>query len=278
MEKSGESALPTRPATVITGASTGIGRELALTAQGELVLVARSRDGLEALAGEIAGKGGVAHVLARDLSQPGNAQVLADFLKEKGLHCDVLVNNAGFGLIGRAASLEAREQLNMIDLNVRALTELTLAFLPGMLARGRGGVLNVGSVAGFLPGPNMAVYYATKAFVRSFSSALWEECRGKGVAISNLCPGPVATGFFARATGDASGPGGAGKTPKLFRMMPALTSRDVAKAGWSGFHAGKRTIIPGWTNKVAAVLGRLVPTRLLLGVVARAQKSRVEKV
>lgn len=263
----------TRPAIVVTGASSGIGRDLALTARGELVLTARSQEALEALAGEIRAAGGAAHVFSCDLSLPGAADGLAAYLAANGLHCDVLVNNAGFGLIGRADGLPRDGQVNMIDLNIRALADLTLAFLPGMLARGRGGVLNVASVAAFLPGPNMAMYYASKAFVRSFSSALWQECKGRGVTVTVLCPGPVATGFFARATGGAGGE--KNKVPRLFRMMPATTSRQVAEAGWTAFNARRRIVVPGLSNKLAAFMTRLVPPSVLLTLVARAQKARI---
>ncbi|HRJ69930.1 MAG TPA: SDR family oxidoreductase [Beijerinckiaceae bacterium] len=266
---------PTRPVIVVTGASSGIGRDLALTAKGELVLVARSAEVLAALAQEIAAAGGTAHVLALDLSDPGSTARLVDFLAASGLHCEVLVNNAGFGLIGRADGLDRDGQINMLDLNARSLADLTLAVLPGMLHRGRGGVLNVASVASFLPGPNMAMYYATKAFVRSFSNALWQECKGRGVTVTALCPGPVATAFFTRATGGAAhAKGPKKKIPLIFRLIPPTTSRDVALAGWAALAAGKHTIIPGPANRVAAAMTRFVPQRLLLAAVARFQKAR----
>lgn len=266
----------TRPATIITGASSGIGRDLALTARGEVVLAARSAAALDELAVEIGAAGGKAHAMALDLSEPGAADRLSAFLDEKGLHCEVLVNNAGFGLIGRAEALDRAEQLNMADLNMRSLADLTLVFLPGMLARGKGAIMNVASVAAFLPGPNMAMYYATKAFVRSFSAALWQECKGRGVTVTALCPGPVATAFFARATGAGpqSGSGRKKKVPLLFRIIPATTSRDVALAGWKALHSGRRTVIPGFGNRLVVALIRFLPTTLVLAAVSRFQKAR----
>lgn len=259
-----------RPAAVVTGGSSGIGLELARLAAAEMpvVLVARSATALHELGQDIAAKGGEAHVLALDLAQAGSGATVEAFLAERGLCCDILVNNAGYGLIGGAAELDRADQLGIIDLNIRALGDLALRFLPGMRARGRGGILNVGSVAGFLPGPNMAVYYASKAFVRSFSDALWEESRRAGVTVTSLNPGPVDTGFFARASGE-------GAKPKLMKAMRGVSAHDVARAGWRGFKAGKRSVVPGLTNQIATQLVRLVPTRLILTLVRRFQKARV---
>ena len=188
----------TRPATVITGASAGIGAELAkIFAAGghELVLVARREAALQALADEIAGAGGKqpqrpVHVLALDLGQPDAAVRIGEALAARDLAAQFIVNNAGFGLVGRAADLPRDEQLAMIDLNIRTLTELSLAFVDS-LSRERGGILNVASVAAFLPGPGMAVYYASKAFVVSLSEALHYELGQHGVRVTALCPGPV---------------------------------------------------------------------------------------
>ncbi len=258
-----------RPATIITGASAGIGRDLALLAakEAEVVLVARSGAALEALAAEIGAGGGKAHVLVLDLAVPDAADMVMAFMAGKGLCCDILVNNAGYGLIGAASHLDAKDQLGIVDLNVSVLTALSLAVLPGMVRRGRGGILNVASVASFLPGPNMAVYYASKAYVRSFSEALWEEARRSGVTVSALCPGPVATGFFERATYG-------GRKPALFENTRALSSASVAAIGWAGFKAGKRVVIPGWTNVLLAYTVPYLPSRLVLATVRRFQKGR----
>ena len=191
-----------RPVTLITGASAGIGAALAheFAAHGhELVLVARREQALNALADAIAAKGRTRPTVLRvDVARVDAAQSIADALARRGLEPDIVVNNAGFGLLGSADELDRAEQLAMIDLNVRALTDLSLRFIDS-LERRKGGILNVASVAGFLPGPGMAVYYATKAYVISFSEALHRELAPKSVRVTVLCPGPVPTEFQARA-------------------------------------------------------------------------------
>jgi short-subunit dehydrogenase len=258
-----------RPAIVVTGASTGIGRAIALVAaaEGELLLVARSLDKLDSLAREVAAAGGRSHALALDLTEPGAADVVARALAQRSLYCDVLVNNAGFGLNGPAAVLDRAAQLDLVDLNMRALTDLTLTFLPGMIARRRGGVIHMASVASYTPGPGMAAYYASKAYVRSFSEALWEECRGAGVTITAVCPGPVDTPFFARATGRR-------RKPRLFELLPGEDAASVARKGWRGFRAGRRVVIPGLAAKAAVLAARILPARLLLRVLRKLQKRR----
>lgn len=259
-----------RPAAVITGASDGIGAELArvFAAQGHHVaLVARRAERLEALADEIAGAGGSnPTVIALDLLAEGAADALAQALAAAGLAPHYLVNNAGFGLIGRAVELDRAEQLAMIDLNIRALTALTLRFLPDIVAA-RGGVLNVASVASFMPGPGFAVYYATKAYVRSFSEALAQEVAGAGVKVSCLCPGPVQTGFQARAGFDFTGPMGAMKPA----MLPAA---EVARQGYDALMAGQRVVVPGFINKLLVWGAALTPRAMLMPVLASAQKKR----
>jgi hypothetical protein len=247
----------TRPVVLVTGASGGIGAALAreFAAHGhDLVLVARRREALETLAGALRQAHGVeAHVLALALDLPEAGDTVEAELARLGLHVDVLVNAAGFGLSGRASRLDRAEQLEMIDVNIRALADLTLRFLPGMVERRSGGVLNVGSIAGFQPGPFMAGYYATKAFVHSWTSALATECRKSGVRITNLAPGPVDTGFSARARLTKS---------KMFALSPVLTAEATAKAGHAAFMAGRRLVVPGFVNRVGVGLGRIVPGRL----------------
>src|SRR6202140_2050610 len=191
-----------KPVTLITGASAGIGSELArvFARNGhELVLVARREDRLIALADEIAPPGGPLRVvLAIDLEQRDAVARIAAGLASRGLEPAIVVNNAGFGLAGAAAGLSHAEQLGMVDLNIRALTDFSLAFVDS-LARHRGGILNVASVAGFLLGPGMAVYYASKAYVLSFSEALHRELKSRGIRVTALCPGPVPTEFQARS-------------------------------------------------------------------------------
>ena len=257
-----------KPVTLITGASSGIGADLArvFAARGhELVITARREAALTALADEIAASGRprptivIADLAARDAV----AKVAAE-LASRGLEPQHVVNNAGFGLAGAAASLDRTDQLAMVDVNVRALTDLSLAFVDS-LARHRGGILNVASIAGFLPGPGMAVYYASKAYVISFSQALSSELARRGVRVTALCPGPVATGFQARAGLRA---GGIGEASPL-----ALPARRVAEIGYAGFMRGKRVVIAGAGNRIAMFFARLVPHALLLPMIERRMRS-----
>ena len=266
----------TFPATVITGATSGIGLELARLAarEGAVLLVARSASMLEAVQAELldlqkaaAMAAPAVHVLPLDLAAPGGVPKLMAHLAGLGLHCERLVNNAGFGLVGPAAALNAQAQQEMVALNVASLTSLSLAVLPGMIARRRGGLLNVSSVASFLPGAHMAVYYATKAFVTKLSEALWQEARGAGVAVTALCPGPVHTGFIARATGRERG----------FRLKTTpfhVSAAEVARQGWEGLRAGRRLVIPGLANRIVVQAARFVPPRLLIALMSRYQSSR----
>jgi hypothetical protein len=234
-----------RPVTIITGASAGIGAALArvFARNGHaLALVARREDRLHALADEIAASGGVRPlVIVADLQQRDAARLIGDALAAQGAEPQFMVNNAGFGLVGTAAALDRNEQLAMIDLNMRALTELSLAFVDS-LARHRGGILNVGSVAGFLPGPGMAVYYATKAYVLSFSEALHSELKARGVRVSVLCPGPVPTEFAVRA-----GVKGRSLVPDFLSQ----SAEDVAEAGYRGLMAGPADDHPGPAQQAA---------------------------
>lgn len=257
-----------RPVTLITGASSGIGAELARVFAGhgdELVLVARREADLSALADEIAASGGKRPtVLAFDLARSDAVARIAAELAAQDLEPANVVNNAGFGLAGPAAALDRDQQLAMIDLNVRALTELSLAFTDSLI-RHRGGILNVGSIAGFLPGPGMAVYYASKAYVLSFSEALYAELAPRGVRVTTLCPGPVATGFQLRA---GLRPGGIGED-SIF----ALPARRVAEIGYAAFMRGKRVVIAGTGNKIAMFFARLMPHALLLPLVADRMRA-----
>jgi len=256
-----------RPVTLITGASAGIGVALAhvFARNGHaLALVARREDRLHALADEIAATGAVKPiVIAVDLVKPGVMRDIAAALEKNGVEPQYVVNNAGFGLVGLAANRDRDEQLTMIDLNVRVLTELSLAFVPS-LARHRGGILNIGSMAGFLPGPGMAVYYATKAYVLSFSEALHSELKDRGVRVTVLCPGPVPTEFAARAGIKE------GLAPGALTQGPAA----VAEAGYRGLMRGSRTVVPGLANKLVTVLIRILPRRLLLRLVDSRQSKR----
>ena len=255
------------PATVITGASAGIGAELARVFAGHghaLVMVARREQRLAALAAEIAAAGKPAPlVLPVDLAQPDAAARLGEVLAARELAPQYIVNNAGFGLVGRAADLDVAEQLAMIDLNVRALTDLSLAFVDS-LARQSGGLLNVASVAGFFPGPGAAVYYAGKAYVLSLTEALHAELAPLGIRVTCLCPGPVATEFQARA-GVANAP----------EWPLAVSAERVAAEAYRGLMSGKRIVLPGWPNRlVASLVPRFVPRPILLAMLGRRQRRR----
>jgi uncharacterized protein len=257
-----------RPAVVVTGASAGIGREIAKMAAAEggpVVLVARSAEALAEAADEARRAGGEAFAMTLDVALPDAPAELERFLAAHRLTCGILVNNAGSGLLGPAASLAREDQLRLIDLNIRALTALTLWFLPQMLARRRGGIINLSSVAGFLPGPNMAVYYATKAFVRSFSEALSEELRGTGVTVTCVAPGPVATAFLAKA---------GARRVRMFKAMPKMTAERVARAAWRGFKRGRRLVVPGAMASVTVFAVTHLPHAFILPVVARLQRGR----
>lgn len=259
-----------KPVVLITGASSGIGAALAkvFAAHGhEIALVARRQDRLEALAGEIAATGRPQPTLITvDLERRDGASAIAAELSSLGLEPAIVVNNAGFGLRGAAAALSRDEQLAMIDLNVRALTELSLMFVDS-LARHRGGILNVASLAAFLPGPGMAVYYASKAYVLSFSEALHRELSERGVRVTALCPGPVPTEFQARA---------GLSLPAAARMLE-LSAERVAQIGYDAFMAGKRVVIAGIGNRIVVSLMRLVPHALLLRLVDQTRAAGAEK-
>lgn len=259
------------PAVVITGASTGIGREFARIAAGEgraVVLAARSETALQALAGELGAARGKVRALPLDLAGAGATDRLLAFLDAEGLYCDMLVANAGIGLLGTAAELPRDAQLGLVDLNARALTDQVLRVLPGMVARRTGGIITVASIASFMPGPYMALYYASKAYVRSFSEALHEELTGSGVTVTCLCPGPVATPFFERMDGDRS---------LFMRLLPKTDAKSVARAGWRAFKAGRRVVVPGLGARLGAWVTQRMPHRFLLPGVAFLQRAELPK-
>lgn len=218
------------------------------------MLVARRRPRLETLAAEI----GNARAVALDLSEPGAAGRLLADIEAHGERVATLVNNAGFGLWGRFADLDRSRQRAMIDLNCGALVELSHAVLPGMVARGEGAILNIASTAAFQPGPGMAVYFATKAFVLSFTEALHEELKGSGVRVTALCPGPTATEFGAVAGFKGNG---------MFDKLSA-TSGDVVLAGLKALDSNRAVTIPGLVNKIGAQGHRFFPRTLLRKVTA----------
>jgi short-subunit dehydrogenase len=252
------------PETVlITGASSGIGLELAhcFAADGSrLILAARNTPALEQLAVELRRDYKVeAIVLTADLSLPKTPGKNFSELKGRGIVVDVLVNNAGFGAHGLFPELPLQRQLEMLQVNITALTELTGLFLPGMIERRLGGVLNVASVAGFVPGPGMAVYYASKAFVLSFSEALAEEIAGTGVKVMALCPGPTKTNFFKIAHANDA---------QLVRVAD-MTAKEVAIEGHRAFRGGRAVNVSGWRNRLLVLLVRITPRLLVRKIVKK---------
>jgi short-subunit dehydrogenase len=259
-----EHSIVTERVTLITGASAGIGTELArvFASHGHrLALVARRADRLEALAAEITAAGGATPiVIPCDLVQPDSGDRIAEALTAAGLEVEYVVNNAGFGVFGRAVQRDRSDQLDMIAVNIRALTDLSLRF-SDQLIRNRGGLLNVGSIAGFLPGPGMAVYYATKAYVLSFTEAMRAELAPHGVRVTVLCPGPVPSEFQARAGFRP------GFDSAVLKVLPAA----VAQQAYRGLMANKRAVMPGIGIKIVPFLLRFFPRGFILGAVGRLQ-------
>ncbi len=257
----------TEPVTLITGASAGIGTELAriFAANGHRVaLVARRADRLTALANEIAASGRAAPiVIPCDLEQPDAGDRIAAALTAQGVEVEYVVNNAGYGLFGRAIELSRAEQLGIIAVNIRAMTDLSLRFSDDLIKH-HGGILNVSSIAGFLPGPGMAVYYASKAYTLSFSEALRAELAPRGVRVTALCPGPVPSEFQARA----------GFEPGFDSAILNVSTVDVAKAGYRGLMDNKRAVLPGLGIKAVPFLLRLFPRGFILAAVSRFQQRK----
>jgi short-subunit dehydrogenase len=256
--------MPTQKETaLITGASSGIGCELArvFAAHGSnLVLVARRREKLESLAQVLRAKHGVeVTALSCDLTEPPATQWLEDQLRDRGLAVDVLVNNAGFGAVGKFSELPIEHQLDMIRLNVVVLTDLTRRFLPQMLGRNHGAILNVASTAAFQPGPNMSVYFATKAYVLSLTEAIAHEVRDSAVQITCLCPGATVTEFGSQA--------GASNV-LLFRLGP-MTADRVAKFGYRALRRGKKIAVPGVGNWLVAFFVRFTPRTIVCRISER---------
>jgi uncharacterized protein len=251
---------------LVTGASSGIGDQLArqLAERGHgVTLVARREDRLRALADELAKEHGVrAEVVAADLSDMGGRQSVVDAVGERGLTVDVLVNNAGFSTSGPVHRSDADREISMIRTDVEAIAHLCSAFLPGMVDRRRGAVLNVASTAAFQPLPGQAGYSASKAFVLAYSRAVHTELQGTGVTMTVLCPGPVETEFGAKA-------GISDDQAKALPKIMWVPAEEVARVGIEGMAAGRAVVIPGAANRVGAVFAHLTPRRLLLPILAR---------
>ncbi len=266
-----ETAWKPNKTALITGASNGLGYDIAsvFAENGyNIVLVARNKQKLLDLANQARQMFGVsAHVIVKDL---GRAEAPAEIFKDlqsRNIPIDILVNNAGFGLLGPFGYSHAGDQANMLDVNIMAPVRLAALFLPPMLLRGSGRILNIASTAGFQPGPFMAGYYASKSFVVSFSVGLAEELKNRGVTVSVLCPGPMATGFRARA---------GVKQPALMASLADMDSRVVAQSGFEGLMAGNVIIVPGLLNKLGTIAARIAPMTLAARVVGAIQKKKME--
>jgi uncharacterized protein len=259
----------TNPIALITGASSGIGLELAkiFAREGnDLALVARSEEKLKNIAEDLQKTYGVqVKYYAKDLSVSSAPEEIFNVLQSEGRNIDILVNNAGFGWRGNFTHMELPDVLEMIQVNITALTHLTKLFLPGMIQRKQGKILNVASTAAFQPGPIMAVYYASKAYVLSFSEALSIELQGTGVTITTLCPGPTTTNFGRRA-------GFSNK--KILGGLLSMDSQTVALDGYKGLMKGKPLVISGWKNRLGVQLIRFMPRPLPAKIIEKVQQQR----
>ncbi len=252
---------------LITGASSGIGLEFAklFAADGsDLVIVARREERLKEISGELESAHGVkVHVLAKDLSKPKAPEEIFSHLTKEKIQIDVLVNNAGFGKKEEFSKTDKEIHLDMVQVNVMALTHLTKLFLTGILERGHGGILNVGSLAGFQPGPNLAVYFASKAYVLSFTEALAEEIDNPNIKISCFAPGPVRTEFGEKSKLDDS----------LLFKLSLMDSEPAVKIGYEGFRKGQILVIPGLKQQVVPLLNRITPRFMLRKIAKRLNTS-----
>jgi len=257
------------PTAVITGASTGIGRELArLCAEDgyDPILIARSQPQLETVAAEIRkSTNRTVMILPKDLSHASAPREIFEDISRSRVPVDALINNAGFGLLGRFWELDLQQQIEMVQVNVTALTELSRLFLPGFIERRRGRILNVASTAAFQPGPLMSVYYASKSYVVSLSAALYNEARDYGVTVTCLCPGPTQTEFAQRAGTTST---------KLFKARAPMDAVTVARIGLNAMRAGKPLVITGRLNALLAFLTRFAPIQFTAAMARRFQETK----
>lgn len=253
---------------LVTGASGGIGRELARVhaeSGGDLVVVARSGDALRELKGELENAHGITvEVIEKDLNDPEAAKVIFEALRDKNIEVEILINNAGFGTFAPFIRTDWDKQAAIIAVNIHALTGLTHRFLPGMVERNRGRVLNVASTAAFYPGPLMSVYYASKHYVSAFSDSLAEELRDTEVTITTLYPGPTDTGFQSRAGNE---------NIRLMKKYIVMSPKSVAEYGYQKMLAGKLVAVPGLFNKLSAVLPRFLPRKAAMRIVRRQHEE-----
>lgn len=256
------------PTTLITGASGGLGADFARLAAADgndIVLVARTADALESLANELRASHGItATTIVDDLSDPSSVDRVVALLGERGIEVDALVNNAGFGNLDLFAGTDPGTIRSMLRLNVEAATMLARAVLPGMLARKHGRVLNVASIAAFLPGPLLAVYYASKAYVLHWSLALSDETRGTGVTVTCLCPGPTKTSFASAAGMNESA---------MFKSRVTMGAAEVARVGYAAMKAGRPLVTAGWRNRLAVFSLRFAPRMLAARIARGLQES-----
>jgi len=266
--QSARPAKSSRPVALVTGASSGIGvalaRELAKDGH-DLILAARRHEPMQALAEEFKPLGATVHVVAADLSAPGAAAALFAEVERRGLAVDVLINAAGIGDNGRFDRSDPAKLASMLEVNVVALTELTRLVLPGMLARRRGRVMLIASTAAFQPGPQMAAYCASKAYVLNFGEAIGYELRGSGVTVTTLCPGATATEFAAVS--------GADKASLFSGGLPVMRASEVARIGYQGLKAGRAVVIAGLLNKIMALSARLSPTAISMPIASRMMSA-----
>ena len=261
--------MASRPVALITGASSGIGADLAREAARDghdLVLVARRREPMQALAGELKAVGAESTIITADLSKAGAAAALMQDMESRGIVVDALIAAAGFGDSGRFDQADPERIAAMLQVNVTALTELTRLVLPKMVARRHGRVMLVASTAAFVPGPHMAAYYASKAYVLSFGQAISYELRATGVTVTTLCPGATATEF--------AGAAGAEHAALFNGVMPVMRAANVARIGYQAFKAGRRLVIPGVFNKITALSGRFSPFAVALRISSAVTSGR----
>ncbi len=255
-----------RPAIIITGAGSGIGKEIARLVALEdafLLLVDGARPQLNELVAELTAQGTRAAALCIDLTGSDALQSIEKVLGAHGLYCEVLVNSGARALFGPAAGIATSEQLSLVALNVRTLTELTLRFVPEMIARGRGGVLNVGSIAGYAPGPNMAVYAASEAFVNSFTAAIASELANAGISVTCVTPGLAIRQLLQRPP----------TLPAwLFNVVPGPSAFDAAVTAWLAFKTGQHVVMPKWTSRLAWIASRLLQDSILLRFLGALQR------
>lgn len=257
-----------RPAVVITGASSGIGRELARVAAEDghtLMLVGRDEPALRQLASELSKPSSAPIFLTLDLQQSDAVDRIEACLAEHALYCDTLINSAGFGIFGPVAGIDQAQQLGLIDVNIRAVTSLIGRFLPSMVERGRGGIINIGSITGYAPGPYMAAYCASKAFIRSYSAALAGELAGTGVRVMCLTPGIVRTAFFDRP------PMGQMRN-RMRKLLPRGDAVRTARRAWRAYHSGQSIVVPRPIDRFIIGICSLLPDRVLTRLVRWLQQ------